>query len=77
MNYAEITMWLTVINSIIVVAGGYALCRYIRKQNSEPRPGSLDAMCKDWCHKNSKVLNRIIEKSKRGEKITPQDYEDD
>lgn len=77
MNYAEITMWLTVINSIIIAAGGYALCRYIRKQNREPRPGSLDGLWQLLTPRQRETIRRIIEKGERGEKITPQDYEDE
>ena len=73
MNYAEITMWLTVINSIIIVAGGYALCRYISKQNRNPRPGSLDELWRNFAAKHQEQLSRIM----RGEKIIPQDYEKD
>lgn len=77
MNYAEITMWLTVVNSIIIAAGGCALCRYIRKQNREPRPGSLDDLWRLFTPRQRETMRRIIEKGARGEKITPQDYEDD
>lgn len=77
MNYAEITMWLTVVNSIIIAAGGCALCRYIRKQNRAPRPGSLDDLWRLFTPRQRETMRRIIEKGARGEKITPQDYEDD
>ena len=67
MNYAEITMWLTVINSIIIVAGGYALCRYIRKQKRNPRPGSLDEMWRDFADEHREELSKIIHKSKNND----------
>lgn len=75
MNYQEITRWLTVVNSIIIAAGGYALCRYIRKQNRDPRPGSLDELWRDFANKpeNREELRRIIEKYDKSEKITWQD----
>lgn len=75
MNYQEITMWLTVVNSIIIAAGGYALCRYIRKQNRDPRPGSLDELWRDFANEpeNREELRRIIEKYDKSEKITRQD----
>lgn len=72
MNYQEITMWLTVINSIIIAAGGYALCRYIRKQNRNPRPGSLDELWRNFAAKHQESLSRIM----RGENVTENDCKD-
>lgn len=76
MNYQEVTMWLTVVNSIIIAAGGGALCRYIHKHNREPRPGSLDELWRDFAAKHQKQLSRIVEKTMRGEKVTENDYKD-
>lgn len=63
MNYIEITMCLTVLNSIMIVAGGYAIIRRIKKQ---PRPGTLDELWRNFASKpeNRKDLERIIEKHK-------------
>lgn len=76
MTHQEITMWLTVANSVIMVIWGILITRKIKKQDN---PGSLDELWRDFSNKpeNREELRRIIEKSKRGEKITPQDYEDD
>lgn len=73
MNYAVITMWLTVLNSIMIVAGGYAIIRRIKKQN---RPGTIDELWRNFASKpeHRKDLERIIEKHMSGA-ATKEDHE--
>ena len=71
MNYQQITMWLTVANSVVMVIWGILITRKINKQNRNPRPGSLDELWRDFAAKHQEPLSRIM----RGEKVTEADYD--
>lgn len=76
MTYQEITMWLTVANSVVMVVWGILITRKINKQNRTPRPGSLDELWRDFADEHREELTNIIRKT-QVEKYNPQDYRND
>lgn len=53
MNYQEITMWLTVANSLMIAVGGFAITRIIGKNKRED-------------NKNKDLLDLLPDETRRG-----------